>query len=221
MTRRSLQELASWCLYSVLRGPCWALATLAFGYRSFGREHVPVSGPVLIVSNHQSNLDPPLVGLALSRQLKYLARHGLFFWPFSWLILSLGAVRLEKKAGGLSGIRTTLNLLKQNEAVLVFPEGSRTSDGFLGPMQSGFCVLARRSGATIVPVAIEGAFEALPRGSMFPRPSQITVVVAPPITPEQVNRMSDDELVAATTARINEGRRRARCERGGRSSAAD
>jgi 1-acyl-sn-glycerol-3-phosphate acyltransferase len=177
-----------------------------FDYRSYGREHVPPSGPVLIVSSHQSHLDPVLVGLACSRQLKYLARHGLFFWPFSWLIRSLGAVRLDKKAGGVGGIKTTLKLLKQNEAVLVFPEGSRTHDGALGPLRPGFCTIARRSGATIVPVAIEGAFAALPRGSHFPRPSRITVVIRPPIWPQEFLAMSDEELLALTTARMNEGR---------------
>jgi 1-acyl-sn-glycerol-3-phosphate acyltransferase len=206
MTRESLKESASWCLYSVLRGPCWAIAVLLFGFRSIGRENVPPTGPVLIVSNHQSHLDPPLVGLALSRQLKYLARQGLFFWPFSWLIRALGAVPLDKKAGGLGGIRTTLRLLKDNEAVLVFPEGTRTPDGKLSPMMPGFCALARRSGATIVPVAIEGAFAALPRGAAYPRPTQISIVVAAPITAVQYAQMSDEKLVAITTDRINEGR---------------
>jgi 1-acyl-sn-glycerol-3-phosphate acyltransferase len=168
---------------------------------------------VLIASSHQSNLDPVLVGLACSRQLKYLARHGLFFWPFSWLIRSLGAVRLEKRAGGLGGIKATIKLLRENEAVLIFPEGSRTFDGELAPMMGGFCTLARRSGATIVPVAIEGAFAALPRGSAFPRPGRITVVIGPPITPQEVQRRSDEELLATTTSRIREALRRARSRR--------
>jgi len=207
MTR---QSLASWCWYSVLRCPCWAIATLVFDYCSFGREHVPPTGPVLIVSSHQSNLDPVLVGLACSRQLKYLARHGLFFWPFSWLIRSLGAVRLDKKAGGLSGIKATIKLLRENEAVLVFPEGSRTFDGELAPMMGGFCTIARRSGATIVPAAIDGAFAALPRGSAFPRPTRITVVIGPPITPDQAGQLSDDALLELTTTRISDAFQAAR-----------
>jgi 1-acyl-sn-glycerol-3-phosphate acyltransferase len=210
MSREKLQQTAARCFYNVMRGPCYALAALFFGFRAFGREHVPPTGPVLIVANHQSNLDPPLVGLALSRQLKYLARHGLFFWPLSWLIRSLGAVPLDKKAGGLNGMRTTLNLLKDDEAVLVFPEGSRTHDGELGPLLPGFCVLARRSGATVVPVAIEGAYDALPRGSALPRPGQITIVVEPAITPAEVAQMSDEELVAIATERIENGRAAAR-----------
>jgi 1-acyl-sn-glycerol-3-phosphate acyltransferase len=206
MTQEELKQRGSWCLYSVLRGPTWALAKLFFDFRSTGREHMPPSGPVLVVSNHQSHLDPPLVGLALSRQLKYLARHGLFFWPFSWLIGSLGAVPLDKKAGGIGGVKKTLQLLRDNEAVLVFPEGTRTDDGRLSPMLPGFCAIARRSGATILPVAIEGAFAALPRGAIVPRPGPITVIVCPAITAEQYRTISDDELVNLTTERISHGR---------------
>lgn len=205
MTRETLQQMAARSFYNVLRGPCFALAALFFGYRAFGREHVPPKGPVLIVANHQSNLDPPLVGLALSRQLKYLARHGLFFWPLSWLIRALGAVPLNPKAGGLGGMRMTLQLLKEDEAVLVFPEGSRTYDGEMGPLMPGFCVLARRSGATVVPVAIDGAYAALPRGSALPRLGQITIVVEQAIAPADVAKLSDEELVALTAERIRNG----------------
>ena len=131
----------------------------------------PPTGRCLLVSNHQSHLDPVLVGLACPRQLKYLARHDLFFWPFSWWIRALGAVPIDRKRGAVGGMKTTLKLLKQNEAVLVFPEGSRTYDGQLQPLRPGFCLLARRSGATIVPVAIQGAYAAMPRGSTFPAAS--------------------------------------------------
>lgn len=209
MTREHFQQLASWWWYAVLRGPTWAIAKLLFDFRSFGREHLPPAGPVLVVSNHQSHLDPPLVGLACSRQLKYLARHGLFFWPFSWLIRSLGAVRLDKKAGGVGGVKATLRLLRENEAVLVFPEGTRTLDGSLSPFMAGFCAIARRSGATILPVAIEGAFAALPRGAVFPRPNPITIVIGPPIIESEYKRMSESELVELTVARIANARRAA------------
>ena len=128
MTKRSL---VGRCWYAVLWCPCWALAALAFGFRASGREHVPPTGPVLLVSNHQSHLDPVLVGVASPRQLRSLARHSLFFWPLSWLIRSLGAVPIDRERGGLGGIKATLTLLGAGEAVLIFPEGTRTRDGRL------------------------------------------------------------------------------------------
>jgi 1-acyl-sn-glycerol-3-phosphate acyltransferase len=122
-------------------------------------------------------------------------------------------VRLDKKAGGVGGIKATLQLLRENEAVLVFPEGTRTVDGSLSPFMPGFCAIARRSGATIVPVAIEGAFAALPRGTNIPRPSEITVVLGPAIRAHEYARLTDQQIIELTTARINAARRAANARR--------
>src|SRR3954470_9036213 len=196
------RKIASWFWYAMLWCPCYAISQVWFRFKFSGKGYVPVEGPVLLVSNHQSNLDPVLVGIACPRQLKYLARQGLFFWPFSLWIRSLGAVAIDREKGALAGIRTTLQLLKEGEAVLVFPEGSRTPDGKLHALLSGFCLLARRSKATIVPCGIEGAFDALPRGSAFPRLAPIRLEFEKPISPKEVAEMTDQELVAAVRRRI-------------------
>jgi 1-acyl-sn-glycerol-3-phosphate acyltransferase len=190
--------------YATLWCPCWAISQVWFRYRYFGRTNVPTSGPVLLVANHQSHLDPVLVGLACPRQLKYLARHDLFFWPFSWWIRALGAVPIDRKRGVVGGMKTTLKLLDQNEAVLVFPEGSRTYDGELSTFRPGFCLLARRSGATIVPVAVQGAFASMPRGSNFPRPYPISLAFSSAISNVQWERLTDQQLVQLVESRINE-----------------
>jgi 1-acyl-sn-glycerol-3-phosphate acyltransferase len=154
------------------------------------------------VANHQSHLDPVLVGLASPRRLKYLARHDLFFWPFSWWIRALGAVPIDRQRGSFSGMKTTLKLLQQNDAVVVFPEGSRTHDGRLHPLHQGFCLLARRSGATIVPVAIDGAFASMPRGSVFPRPCPIGLTFTSPITVVEYRNCSDHELTERVSSQL-------------------
>jgi 1-acyl-sn-glycerol-3-phosphate acyltransferase len=198
----SLSGLAARLWYATLWCSCWAISQVWFRYRYFGRTNVPMTGPVLLVANHQSHLDPVLVGLACPRRLKYLARHDLFFWPFSWWIRALGAVPIDRQRGAHSGMKTTLKLLQQHEAVLVFPEGSRTYDGQLQPFRPGFCLLARRSGATIVPVAIGGAFHSMPRGSAFPQPSPITLSFALPIANAEHQQLSDEQLVRLVESRI-------------------
>ncbi len=190
--------------YAVLWCPCYALGEVLFRFRFAGKQHIPLTGPVLLVANHQSNLDPVLVGLACPRQLKYLARQGLFFFPFNHWIRALGAVPIDRERGALAGIRATLELLKQNNAVLVFPEGSRTPDGRLHEMLPGFCLLARRSRATIVPVALEGAFAALPRGSFIVRPQSIGLTIGAPIAPAQYAHLSDSQLTELVANRIAE-----------------
>lgn len=198
------RQFAAWLWYSILWCPCYALSQLLFRFQYSGKGNVPLSGPVLLLSNHQSHLDPVLVGLACPRQLKFLARHGLFFFPFSLWIRALGAVPINQEGSALAGLRTTLGLLKEDNAVLIFPEGSRTPDGELHDIFTGFCLLARRSQATIVPLAIEGAFAALPRGSLFVRPHSIGLTFGPPILPSQYAKLSDDELVGLVTNRITQ-----------------
>src|SRR5436190_1120885 len=196
------QKIASWFWYALLWCPCYAISQVWFRFQFSGKGYVPVEGPVLLVSNHQSNLDPVLVGIACPRQLKYLARQGLFFWPFSLWIRSLGAVPIDRERGALSGIRTTLELLKKQNAVLVFPEGSRTETGKLDVMLPGFSLLARRSGATIVPVGIVGAFGALPRGAIFARQHRIQFAFGRPISKQQAAELAEEQLPHLVKRRI-------------------
>jgi 1-acyl-sn-glycerol-3-phosphate acyltransferase len=163
---------------------------------------VPLTGPVLLVSNHQSNLDPVLVGVACPRQLKYMARKGLFFFPLNLWIRALGAVPIDQEGSALAGIRITLDLLKKDNALLVFPEGSRTPDGKLHKMLPGFCLLARRSRATIVPLALDGAFAALPRGRALVKSHPIGLKFGAAISPAQYSTLSDAQLTELVSNRI-------------------
>lgn len=187
--------------YALCRVVCWAFCAAMFRFRSEGGKHVPMQGPLLVVSNHQSHLDPVLIGVASPRQVGALARASLFVGPFGWLIRSFGAVPVER-GSATAGIRAILGMLKAGEAAIVFPEGTRTPDGTVQPFQSGFCAIARRSGAAIVPTTIAGAHDALPRGAKFPRPRPIKLTFHPAILPDEIARLTDDELLALTAARI-------------------
>ena len=140
-----------------------------FSLRIDGGQHIPRTGPALLIANHQSFLDPILLGLCSSRPLRYLARRTLFKNPFfSWLIRALRAIPIDQEGVGKEGLRTILDELQAGEAVVVYPEGERTSDGRMSPLKPGIHLLIRRTQAPIVPVGIAGAFEALPRGRKYP-----------------------------------------------------
>jgi 1-acyl-sn-glycerol-3-phosphate acyltransferase len=188
--------------YRVCWFVCFTFVTVLFRFRWTGAGCVPKAGPVLLVSNHQSHLDPVLAGVACPRQIMALARRSLFVGPFGWLIRSIGAFPIDLEGSGISGLRTSLQVLKGGATLLVFPEGTRSADGRLGPFLTGFCALARRSGAAIVPVTIVGSSAALPRGSALVRPVPIRLVFGEPITSEEIAGLSDDQLAALVRSQI-------------------
>ncbi len=171
--------------------------------RHTGLEHIPAEGGVLIVCNHQSHFDPPLVGMACNRRLNYLARNTLFrFALFRWLIRSLDAIPIDREGMGLAGLKESLRRLKRGEMVLIFPEGTRSRDGEISKFLPGFTALAVRSQAAILPVAIEGAHAAWPRGRKLPRPGRIHVHFGCPILPEEIKGRDERELLAEVQRRV-------------------
>jgi 1-acyl-sn-glycerol-3-phosphate acyltransferase len=189
-------------------------AVAVFRFRCRGRELVPRVGGGLMLSNHQSNLDPFAIGLASDRRLNYVARETLFrFAPVRWLANSLDAIPIDRDGIGLGGLKETLKRLKRGEMVLLFPEGTRTRDGEVQKIKPGFCVIARRARVPLVPVAMAGAFEAWPRQRKFPRPTVIHVEFGEPIPPEAVESMSDEQLVGEVERRIRACHAEARSHR--------
>lgn len=186
-------------------------AVTVFQFRFHGREHVPSSGGALMLANHQSHLDPIMIGLATERRLNYVARQTLFrFVPFRWLIASLDAIAIDREGSGLGGLKETLKRLKRGEIVLMFPEGTRTRDGEVYAMRPGFILVARRAGVPLVPVAIDGTFDAWPRQRRLPRPAVVHVQFGEPIETNTIESMTDEQLVGEVERRIRDCHARAR-----------
>ncbi len=146
-----------------------ATLTLGFSLRTQGERNIPAVGPALIVANHQSYLDPPMICLAARRRLVYLARKSLFRNRlFGALLRSLNAVPIDQEGIGKEGIKMILDQLGLGKPVVVFPEGERTWDGNMQPLKAGIHLLIKRTRAPIVPVGIAGAYDAWPRWRAFP-----------------------------------------------------
>ena len=189
--------------YNCLRVVCRLIGVTCFSIRCFGREHMPPSGPVLVCANHQSYLDPVIVGLTFDRRLNYLARKTLFrFGPFRWAIEFLDAIPLDRDGLGVAGLKECLRRIKQGEMVLLFPEGTRTVDGSVRALQTGFVVLARRGNVTLLPVGFDGAYDAWPRDASFPRLATVHVCVGEPLTADDIQKLDDQRLVAELERRI-------------------
>jgi len=161
--------------------------TLLLKYRSRYSENLPKTTGGLVLVNHQSFLDPLLVGLPLSRPVSYLARDSLFKVPFlGWLLRKTYVYPISRDAASSSTIRAAVKRIQHGFLVGVFPEGTRTTDGLVGEIKPGFISLLRRSKQAAYPVGIAGAFEVFPRQSLFPRFGKIRVVYGKPISWEEL-----------------------------------
>ena len=166
-----------WFCYSLIR----LLGRIFFRLRVVHRERMINHGPVILASNHQSYLDPPLVGSVADRAIFFLARNTLLEGPFlGWLLPKLNVIPVDQEGNDRSALKALIRILKAEEGALVFPEGSRTLDGKLQPPLPGLGLIIAKTLAPVVPMRIFGAFEAWPRGGNL-RFCPVTVVVGEPI----------------------------------------
>ena len=157
------------------------IAKTVFSYRAYGQENIIEEGPAIMAANHQSYLDPPLVGITCRNELYYLARKTLFEKKLIGLLIShVNALPVDLSRGDLTAVRSIINLLKAGHRTVIFPEGTRSRDGKIQPARPGIGMIIAKTLVPVVPMRIFGSFEAWPKGGKL-RPHQLTVVVGKPI----------------------------------------
>jgi 1-acyl-sn-glycerol-3-phosphate acyltransferase len=157
------------------------LAKTVFSYRAFGQENIIEKGPAIMAANHQSYLDPPLVGITCRNELYFLARKTLFEKKvLGSLISRVNAMPVDLARGDLVAVRTIINLLKEGHRTVIFPEGTRSLDGNIQQARPGIGMIIAKTLVPVVPIRIFGSFEAWPKGGKI-RPHPVTVVVGKPM----------------------------------------
>jgi 1-acyl-sn-glycerol-3-phosphate acyltransferase len=208
----------SWLLYEIGFWLSRTILTLGFHYRYRGSQNVPRNGPVLLLANHQSFLDPSIAGCPIRRHLCFLARKTLFRGLFGKLIGRLNAVSVDQEGVAKDGLKIILEQLKAGQAVLVFPEGERTLTGEVQPLKPGILLLIKRTEAAIVPIGIAGAFDALPRTRKWPKLSpfflpttgaDIAVSISKPIPAKRYRDMPREQALAELQAELKRAKERA------------
>lgn len=158
-----------------------------------GLGNVPPKGGFILACNHLSYLDPPAVGCRIPRNLHYFARDSLFFGPLGLLITKLNSIPVNRDQLDLGTLRKVLSVLKGGEPVLVFPEGTRSSDGTLQKSQKGLGLLVHKSGVPVLPARLHGSFEILGKGKLFPRIGRkLYLNIGSPILSEKLSFDSSD-----------------------------
>jgi cytidylate kinase len=182
--------------YRFCRLVCRWTCRAFFRLRTWGIENVPDrrAGGVILACNHQSYLDPPLATCMLERQCRYMARSSLFgFAPFAWLIRSVGAIPIERGESDRAALRRAQEALGEGWLLTLFPEGTRTRDGYLGEVKPGVGSLAVRAGVPVLPCYLHGAYDVWPRSRRLPRPSRVGAFYGKPIAPPDGEGLSRRE----------------------------
>ena len=139
-------------LYAVMQSASRILVTWLFSFKAYDQQNVPRTGGFLMTPNHQSYLDPVLVGIMLHRPVGFFANAYLFKNPFfGWFLRNLHAWPVERGKGDRGAVVTAIEKLKQGYVVNLFPEGTRTRDGSIQPLERGFALIVRKAGVPDTP----------------------------------------------------------------------
>ena len=147
-----------------------------------GRDNVPRTGPLLIVSNHVGAIDPAIIGGWTPRPVWFMAKAELFRGSWAWLMRAYHAFPVIRHTPDRAALRRAFELLKQGSAVVLFPEGHRSDSASLLRAQPGAGFIARRSGAPVLPMAIKGSQNVLGRHRLLPRPAEVSMTFGEPFS---------------------------------------
>ncbi len=198
-----------------IRWMCRLFCLLFFRIRTYGRENIPRRGAFVLISNHQSYLDPMLCACPIKRRVSFLARESLFtHWLFGRMISSVGTIPVKLGKADISAMRKVIEVLKQDRGVCLFPEGTRSEDGKITPFKPGFGFLCRRGKAAVVPVVIDGAFECWPRHKKLFSPGSISICYGKAISAEQARNMGDVKLAQVLTETLRQMQIESRIKQG-------
>ncbi len=167
-------------ILNVFRPGVRGLCRLYFGIQFHGIRNIPVEGGVIIAPNHQTYADPPLVTIPVRRQVYYMAWSRLFDVPlFGWFIRRLRAFPIDVESVDRAALREATRLLREGQALMIFPEGGRSGDGRVQPFKMGAFRLAVSAGVPVLPVTIAGGHSAWPPTRRLPRPGRLVITYHP------------------------------------------
>jgi 1-acyl-sn-glycerol-3-phosphate acyltransferase len=195
-------RLWQWLIFLVGRNLIVALGRLYFPGRVRGRENLPTSGSYILAPVHRSYVDWAILARVTPRRLRYVTKASVFRPRlFGALLEVLGGFPVNRDGADREAFNRSLVVLDNDEPLVLFPEGTRRSGPEVAPLKEGAAYLALRTGAPIVPVALAHSEAAMPRGSRFPRPRRVDIVIGPPleVTGEQKAGVKGEREVSGVT----------------------
>jgi 1-acyl-sn-glycerol-3-phosphate acyltransferase len=187
-----------------------ALGLAGIRYRVRGREHIPANRAVVFCSNHESNVDPPVLFQTLHKRLHVLFKAELTKIPVLGAVMLGGGfvpVERERREASMASIDRAAASIRDGNTFLIFPEGTRSKTAELLPFKKGGFIMAIKAQAPIVPVAVSGGRSAMRKGSWLVRPVMVDVKIGEPVETTGLSLDDRDELIEVVRGRIEELRR--------------
>jgi 1-acyl-sn-glycerol-3-phosphate acyltransferase len=196
----ALYHLSKWSVVSPLLHIC-------FKSKIYGAENVPKQGGLIIVSNHASDFDPPILANCVGRPVAFMAKEELFKVPIlSAVIKMYGGYSVKRGTGDRAAIRAAIQSLEHGWATGVFLQGTRTPDGKITDPKLGAAMIAAKTNIPLLPVSIWGTDEIFPKGAKFPRFYPVTIRIGKIIPPPDLksDRLALQALTDRCADTINE-----------------
>jgi 1-acyl-sn-glycerol-3-phosphate acyltransferase len=196
---RDREPFSSLLLYYLFK---WTVVSpmlnLYFRRRLYGTDQVPMQGKLIVVANHASDFDPPILSSCVGRPVSYMAKEELFKVPVLAPAIRLyGAYPVKRGSADRSAIREAIKQLDQGWAVGIFLEGTRTTDGRIPNPKIGAALIAAKTQTPLLPVSLWGTHKILPKGSVIPRPVPVTIRIGEVIPPPTTTKREELEAVTA------------------------
>jgi 1-acyl-sn-glycerol-3-phosphate acyltransferase len=174
------------------------LSRILYRHRLYGKKNIP-KGPAVIAPNHVSHLDPAVIGAFWPGKVRFFARDTLFTGFMGWLLPKLFVYPIQRGGADIKTMRQILAFLAEGEKVVLFPEGTRSSDGQLQKPQLGAAMLAHRAGVPIIPVYVAGTYDIMPPGTKPKWSGRISTTIGKPIYPADYAHLPKKEAQQAMT----------------------
>ncbi len=195
--------------YWFVKGVFYPFVRLYLRMTREGLEHLPRRGPVIVVANHSSYVDPIVLGSASPRSIHFVVLQSMFdMLLLRWFYWGMGTIPVRLEGQDSRGIKRAIRCLSRGRALGIFPEGTRSADGRIGSPRPGAAMIAALSGAPVVPAFIEGAHRVLPVGGRFPKPVRVHVRFGPPLRFERRHGRQGREALAGFSEAVVEAVRR-------------
>lgn len=178
----------------------WFWLNAMFAYEASGVEHIPIEGPVMLAGNHTGWFDTPMVVLGTPRDIRFIIDEKILHWPLIGPFVQQFPLVPVKRGREVDTFRAIIDVLKQGEAVCIFPEGQLTLDGRLQKFHNGVALIQKKANVPVIPFAITGGFKAWPWTRPFPIPTKLKMRFGPPIAPGSFE--SHDAMVRHLKAEV-------------------